>query len=70
MALLREILCNLKPSHELWDKIKYATFLLHLMATRPNIEFSVLYAIFYEVEENVRYHQWSWREAKVRDLYF
>eukprot|EP00088_Acartia_fossae_P028223 TRINITY_DN2901_c0_g1_i2.p1 TRINITY_DN2901_c0_g1~~TRINITY_DN2901_c0_g1_i2.p1 ORF type:complete len:618 (-),score=140.71 TRINITY_DN2901_c0_g1_i2:87-1940(-) len=66
VALLREILCNLKPSHELWDKIKYATFLLHLMATRPNIEFSVLYGIFYEVEENVRYNQWSWRETKVK----
>ena len=47
VALLREILCNLKPNHELWDKIKYAAFLLNL-ATR-NIEFNTLYEIFHQV---------------------
>eukprot|EP00088_Acartia_fossae_P005278 TRINITY_DN12315_c0_g1_i7.p1 TRINITY_DN12315_c0_g1~~TRINITY_DN12315_c0_g1_i7.p1 ORF type:complete len:621 (+),score=125.13 TRINITY_DN12315_c0_g1_i7:73-1935(+) len=66
VALLREILCNLKPSHELWDKIKYATFLLHVVATRPHVDFTVLYSIFHQVEIKVKTKQWSWREAKVK----
>ena len=48
VALLREILCNLKPSHVLWDKVKYAAFLLNLAAR--DVEFSVLYEIFYQVK--------------------
>ena len=47
VAVLHEILYNLKPSHELWDKVKYAAFLLNL-ATR-GIEFSLLYDIYHQV---------------------
>ncbi len=47
VALLREILCNLKPSHELWDKIKYAAFLLNLVS--PDNDFAVLYQIYHQV---------------------
>eukprot|EP00088_Acartia_fossae_P024072 TRINITY_DN2504_c2_g1_i5.p1 TRINITY_DN2504_c2_g1~~TRINITY_DN2504_c2_g1_i5.p1 ORF type:complete len:626 (+),score=101.23 TRINITY_DN2504_c2_g1_i5:81-1958(+) len=64
VALLREILCNLKPNHELWDKIQYAAFLLNL-ATR-NIDFNILYEIFHQVETNVNTNHWSWREAQVK----
>ena len=48
IALLHEILCNLKPSHQLFDKIKYATFLLNLAA--KNIEFSLLYDLYHQVK--------------------
>ena len=52
VALLREILCNLKPSHVLWDKVKYAAFLLNLAAR--DVEFSVLYEIFYQVRDTFK----------------
>eukprot|EP00088_Acartia_fossae_P024071 TRINITY_DN2504_c2_g1_i4.p1 TRINITY_DN2504_c2_g1~~TRINITY_DN2504_c2_g1_i4.p1 ORF type:complete len:580 (+),score=150.99 TRINITY_DN2504_c2_g1_i4:1-1740(+) len=66
VALLLEILCKLKPSHELWDKIKYAAFLLNL-ATR-NIDFGVLYEIFHQMEVNVKAEHWSWCEAHVKSF--
>ena len=53
VALLREILCNLKPSHVLWDKVKYAAFLLNLAAR--DVEFSVLYEIFYQVKGTIKW---------------
>ena len=47
VALLREILCNLKPSHELWDKIRYAAFLLNLVSI--DNEFTTLYDVYHQV---------------------
>jgi len=67
VALLREILCNLKPSHELWDKIKYAAFLLNL-ATR-NVEFNVLYEIYHQIEDVIHCNNLAWSNDEVRDAF-
>jgi len=67
VALLREILSNLKPSHELWDKIKYAAFILNL-ATR-NVEFNLLYQIYHQVELDVQKQNFAWTDKEV-EIYF
>jgi hypothetical protein len=46
-AFLREILCNLKPSHELYDKLKSVAFLLNLLV--KNAQFGDVYEIFHQV---------------------
>ena len=47
LALLHEVLCKLAPSHELWHKLKYATFLLSIADRYANFE--LLYNIFHQV---------------------
>ena len=47
-ALLREILHNLQPTHKMFDKIKYATFLLNFSSSQ-DFEFKVLYEIYHQV---------------------
>ena len=49
LALLHEVLFNLKPSHVLWGKLKYAAFLLNI-AERKDVEFGIIYNIFYQVD--------------------
>ena len=46
-ALLMEILCNMSPDGKLWDKVKYAAFLLNL--ANRNVKFDLLYKMFYQV---------------------
>ena len=46
-ALLMEILCNMSPDNKLWDKVKYAAFLLNL--ANRNVKFDLLYKIFCQV---------------------
>ncbi len=48
LALLHEVLFNLKPSHVLWGKLKYAAFLLNI-SERKNVDFGMIYNIFYQV---------------------
>lgn len=67
VALLHEILHNLKPSHEMWDKIRYATFLLNL-ATR-NLEFSLLYDVYHQIELETRSKNLSWNAKEVRNSF-
>jgi len=67
VALLREILSNLKPNHELWDKIKYAAFILNL-ATR-NVEFNLLYQIYHQIEVDVQKQNFAWTDKEV-EMYF
>ena len=48
LALLHEVLFNLKQSHVLWGKLKYAVFLLNI-AERKYVDFGIIYNIFNQV---------------------
>jgi len=67
VAVLHEVLCNLKPCHELWDKVKFAAFLLNL-ATR-GIDFGLLYDIYHTVEIEANLKSLSWREKEIKNAF-
>merc|ERR1719427_700936 len=60
IALIHEVLANMKPSHKLWNKLKYAAFLLNL-ATRNN-DFNHLYFIYHEIEKDVKRKKLHWSD--------
>jgi len=60
VALIHEVLANLKPTHKMWNKLKYAAFLLNL-ATRNN-DFNQLYSIYHQVEDNVKRRKMKWND--------
>eukprot|EP00088_Acartia_fossae_P044004 TRINITY_DN4661_c0_g1_i6.p1 TRINITY_DN4661_c0_g1~~TRINITY_DN4661_c0_g1_i6.p1 ORF type:complete len:536 (+),score=80.35 TRINITY_DN4661_c0_g1_i6:43-1650(+) len=66
-ALLREILCTLKSSHVIWDKIKYAAFLASLAAR--NYEFGLLYDIYHQLEIEIQTNNLSWDDDRVKSTF-
>jgi len=67
LALLHEVLFNLKPSHVLWRKLNYAAFLLNI-AERKDVEFGIIYNIFYQIEEKVDSQFLHWEDESVKKV--
>jgi len=67
LALLHEVLFNLKPSHVLWGKLKYAAFLLNI-SERKNVDFGMIYNIFYQIEEKVESQFVHWEDDSIREI--
>lgn len=67
ISLLNEILCKMKPSDEMWDKIKFAAFILNL--TTRQVDFNILYNVYHQVELEIVTKHLDWKDEEVKTLF-